>query len=544
QAGNGLDLWGATLYDFYHVRALPSVPGYIKISTGSKLTNVMKAFDELSTAKDQLAWAEREESPKEIPAWDPAEAIDCYERRVHLGCFNAYSLRKEVREAAVKSGTTWRSSGPENPCRPFPLQRGVPLHLLPKKLHVHDPWNLLSVNFYNIHPKEAWSSKEDVIHTYLLSLPSASREAADEASKAAAAEEDAVKEQTIMLLPQEEAGETNEPAIIAVLPKRPRNLTEVPEAHLYISPKGRLGEGHHSVVYRAEWELPRDLFCKSTICRPCVEEKVEGTSSSSAMEVDSSASQRKVGEVIIEEMHIPGETIHSPRSPATVTHPRVVRTTSYKGVTVQIYADVPWQNPSFPETMCKHRTALCKPVPRTAVCEVAAKLSLEHDQHLAREASNYVKFPAHFFQHWNGYNVVPPLHNPTPVGAVVPQFYGYYVPETTPSEYRSPILLIEHCGEPVEPKKLCEDDREECAALLFRFHYAGWLHESFAARNIVVQYGLPTTFPLERALKPTPSFRLIDFGRSREYDSSSERQAEEQVALMLFDLHHFHRPSP
>ena len=38
-------------------------------------------------------------------------------------------------------------------------------------------------------------------------------------------------------------------------------------------------------------------------------------------------------------------------------------------------------------------------------------------------------FPDHMFEHWNGYNVIPPLTEPTPVGAVVPQFYGFYVPE-------------------------------------------------------------------------------------------------------------------
>jgi len=73
---------------------------------------------------------------------------------------------------------------------------------------------------------------------------------------------------------------------------------------------------------------------------------------------------------------------------------------------------------------------------------------------------DYQKFPKHLFEHWNGYNVVPPLDNPTPVGAVVPQFYGMYVPEWNEKRgYLSPIMLLEYCGIPVEPDHLIVDDR-------------------------------------------------------------------------------------
>jgi hypothetical protein len=118
--------------------------------------------------------------------------------------------------------------------------------------------------------------------------------------------------------------------------------------------------------------------------------------------------------------------------------------------------------------------------------------------------------------------VIEPL--PHPVGAVVPQYYGYYVSEDTGDRseknevYLSPILLLENCGVPVDPETLGIDDREECASLFFRFHHANWVHGSVAPRNVVVQHGPDLTEPPGRREIATKSFRLIDFGRSHESD--------------------------
>ncbi|KAI6111556.1 hypothetical protein EDD16DRAFT_1433656, partial [Pisolithus croceorrhizus] len=157
---------------------------------------------------------------------------------------------------------------------------------------------------------------------------------------------------------------------------------------------------------------------------------------------------------------------------------------------------------------------------------------IQHDVHLAREAQNYQAFPQHFFQHWNGYNLVRPIRNPVPLHAVVPQFYGYYKPveeirgenasQSQPPPYLSPILLLEHCGQPIHLSSLSEDDLEECASLCLRFNQAGWLHESIALRNVLVQPGLPTQWPIERDNSrdnsrydpEIHSSRLIGFGRS------------------------------
>uniref|UniRef100_A0A0W0GEJ5 Protein kinase domain-containing protein n=1 Tax=Moniliophthora roreri TaxID=221103 RepID=A0A0W0GEJ5_MONRR len=80
--------------------------------------------------------------------------------------------------------------------------------------------------------------------------------------------------------------------------------------------------------------------------------------------------------------------------------------------------------------------------------------------------------------------------------------------------YFSPLLLLEDCGDPIDPEKLNLDDRHECAALLFRFHHHGWTHGSFFPRNILMRRGDHADYPMERSEKDK-RFRLIDFGRSR-----------------------------
>ena len=116
---------------------------------------------------------------------------------------------------------------------------------------------------------------------------------------------------------------------------------------------------------------------------------------------------------------------------------------------------------SVPGKYCEHQPKR-QDAPTTFQVEVAAKLSIQHDDHLVREARNYQKFPAHFYEHSTGYNVFPPLHDPTPATALVPQFYGYYEPEDEDEDrYLSPILLVEKCGKSLDDglKGLDMDDR-------------------------------------------------------------------------------------
>lgn len=790
EAGNGLDLWGATLYDFYHVRRLPNVPNYITNSTGSRLAKWMRQVGEL-TAKDELYWADKEEDPREIPVADIGELIRCSDMRVRLGIYDQYSTRKEVREKA-KSGFSGSSyiaeitdegnpvapvgdqddniginqkeeavqaanqdvegdktttvqlneatqageagetlpekcadQPTDEPAVPLPsidspfhpdhypsphpfipcahdrrpvLQQRIPLHLLPKKLYVHDPWNKLSIDESDADHETPWLSKvanRRVVRTYSLSLAPEGKEAALKAQKLAEiAEDEATQKGGLMhIFPSNKEGPTEEPLIEIILPPRPRRRTQLEEAHLYLAPRA-VGSGNHSVVHSVEWELPRDLFMDARICKTCVEldarrqiQKlkddgkweellknpvgkpeetpeagsvlVTGTESSQA-----SGSKRTVGHVTIEEHQLPEVTAsfispddelldrpsgeNSADAPAptsggdppansssdsaqtndaktdvemdavdgqglepgakveqdevpdvemkvdeiqdsekpsalapgvdkgkckeepeqdhgdeeqadseeesegeeseeeqseeeifTVEPPRVVRIASYSGPALRIHTSVKWRSPW---DSCGHDGSGSGTVPRTATVIVVAKLSIEHDHHLAREANNYQSFPDHFFQHWNGYNVMPPLHDPVPVGALCPQFYGYYTPDdptdgTSRPNYLSPILLLEYCGTEIDPDELCIDDKQECASLVFRFHHAGWLHESFAARNILWQQGKPTEWPIQRPYS-TKSFRLIDFGRSRKLDSSLTRATEEDTALRLLHLLH------
>ncbi|KAG9308453.1 hypothetical protein JVU11DRAFT_11792 [Chiua virens] len=644
EAGNGVQFWGATLYDFYFVRRMPDNDHFLTISTGSKLTKVMKEFGELDHAADQISLAAREPEPVEILAWDPAQAITAHERRI----FARFCTPKQTANTpepieqadmqGIDSDATGGTKNPVSDCvqegksesvnsadeantqskqipsdvsvespfhpshypppwplvpfenpSPYPLQRRIPIHLLPKKLYVHDPWKLANTAWHH-HDLEggdrSWSSKSDHVRTYTLSLPCRSQEMVEDTARMAAIAEGILVEtrEGVIIPPQQETeGPTEQPAIRAFLPKRPRKPTEVPEAHLYISPAAQLGNGNHSVVYEAELELPRDLFCERTYCQTCLDEQIDvevnrlkesgewdrllnehATKKADLSAHDSSSSSsssvqlppRHVGFVSVKDECQPLETVSLTTDPMAkddgpnhlLSDPVINRSITYEGLAIPVYPNIQWQTPSLPDTICKHQAEKMKPVPQTARFRVAAKLSLPYDPHLKREAHNYLEFPGHFFEHWSGYNVVPPIHDPTPVGAVVPQFFGYYEPEepsTMKDGFLSPILLVEHCGRPISIQELSIDDRHECAALLFRFHYAGWLHESFAERNILMQKGHPTCSPLEETDDPyyrhrEHSFRLIDFGRSVKRGGKVGASAvEEMNGKKLFGIMEF-----
>ena len=335
------------------------------------------------------------------------------------------------------------------------------------------------------------------------------------------------------------------------------------EAHLYLSPTAKLGRGHHSVVYKAELELPRDLFVEPTLCNTCVHEELEKemgalkrsgrwqsmlAEASRRVPEGSSIDNSSDGGTNNEdyEMSVPldrnkefiilqctdSESKPSPQPPNL--SPSGAGGDTSRAIRVDC-PHIQWQSASDPSTICKHCHST-PATPRTATFQVAAKLSPQYDPHLKWEAKIYQKFPEHFFQNWSGYNLVPQLCNPVPVNAIVPQFYGYYVPEWDETDtvadddytdhdaypygksYQSPILLLEHCGTQLDPTALSEDEREECASLVLRFNHAGWLHESVAERNMLMQK-VPASATTAQCMS-TPrrelSFRLIDFGWSRE----------------------------
>ena len=127
---------------------------------------------------------------------------------------------------------------------------------------------------------------------------------------------------------------------------------------------------------------------------------------------------------------------------------------------------------------------------RTGQCTVAAKLAQARctaHRLLHNEADIYNAFPKHAQEEYCGLNIVPPCFRyPVPVGAIVPKFFGFYEPVTDPArrsgvhrgcsenrpcsvDWMSPILLMEECGEPVEPRKFTADQRYVPLLSLCRF---------------------------------------------------------------------------
>ena len=624
EAPNGIRNWGATLYDFYHVEPSPDAPNRSVVASGSLTAASMRQIGELDAAIDELEWADREEDPRELSETDTQKLIEAHECRVHTGMYNHFSAVDEVRalaiasrdkqqplgekdvdvdlQSAAKEDSNVVASTPtdkrngiasvlmqgrpvpspfhpshypapwpfvpfENPDPPILLRKRLPFHLLPETLYVHDPYNLLSVDrssdYSDVLPTE-WLEKQPKVFKYKLCLTTSVREDVSRARK----ESEEQKKRHILRVhgfSPTQADSTQDLFTYEItLPTKPPSLSRVDEAHLYLSPTARLGHGNHSVVYRAELELPRDLFVESTLCNTCVYEELEkelgalkrsgrwqkmlaeaGQRVPEGSNIDNSSDGGTGYETSVpldpnEELIIL-QCTNSESKPSP--QPPDLSPSGAGGDTpCAIRVDCPriqWQSASDPSTLCKHRHSTAA-TPRTATFQVAAKLSQQYDPHVGAEARNYQKFPEHIFQNWSGYNLVPPLRNPVPVNAIVPQFYGYYVPEWDAIglhayPYLSPILLLEHCGTQLDPTALSLDDREECASLVLRFNHAGWLHDSVAKRNMLVQKvpASASTSTPKREL----SFRLIDFGWSwEEYEGSSEFDHEGQRAQNMCKL--------
>src|SRR5271156_3658813 len=69
-APNGLDLWGATLYDFYRVKSIPSGSDDLTVSTGSMIAASMRELGEIEWARNEIAWADEEQEPHEVFPYD------------------------------------------------------------------------------------------------------------------------------------------------------------------------------------------------------------------------------------------------------------------------------------------------------------------------------------------------------------------------------------------------------------------------------------------------------------------------------------------
>ncbi|KAI0064460.1 hypothetical protein BV25DRAFT_1852231, partial [Artomyces pyxidatus] len=126
RAGNGLELWGATLLDFYTFHRIADNFHSVTYSTGSKLAAWARSVGELDAAEDEIAWADEEEDPVELHPCDISKLVEALETRIRFGFGDPWPL--------VPFTTS-----------PPPLQQRIPYHLLPKKLIVHDPDGVLFV---------------------------------------------------------------------------------------------------------------------------------------------------------------------------------------------------------------------------------------------------------------------------------------------------------------------------------------------------------------------------------------------------------------
>ncbi|KZP17977.1 hypothetical protein FIBSPDRAFT_864368 [Athelia psychrophila] len=590
------------------MRPMPSNWHAVTQTSGSRAAAAVREVGELGWATVGIRCADEEVEPVIVEPSDIGIEIERAEA-AEAGSMSGKSMPPTAQTAMGCAAADedsdsifHRSKYPAPwPLIPFTSEKTPTIHqklklqLLPQKLFVHDPWKLIFVNGSESQteteangdggreeekeepgkkePKKRqdagakWTAKEDIVHVYNLQLSEAN--AAYLKSDGMRAELAKLPSATIKAK-DDGSGSGITPEIIAqVITQRPH---VVPEGHLYISPAHKIGVGHHSVVYEAEWELSRPALIPSEFCLEClVEEVVEkmqgkhmrgefpyencyGATQRSAyrageipkMDPSVAASIRWSEQVIPEMTVVMPQPGKDDKSQQYFTRPsEVIRTQHYEGPKVALDLDVKWQIPAN-GTFCAHLKAPAREL-HTAKVRVAAKLSIEHDLHLGREAERYQSFPQHLSEHWSGYNIIPPLQNPVPLGAVVPQFYGYYVPETqtessgTKVPYLSPIMLLENCGVPVDPETLDEDDIEECSSLFYRLHEAGYAHNSIAARNMVVQPGPLSELPEKRGRDGTKSFRLIDFGRTERMESSRERKGEERETQRLFHSGPFKR---
>ncbi|OSD01006.1 hypothetical protein PYCCODRAFT_1370075, partial [Trametes coccinea BRFM310] len=153
---------------------------------------------------------------------------------------------------------------------------------------------------------------------------------------------------------------------------------------------------------------------------------------------------------------------------------------------------------------------------------------------LWQEARMYNTFPKEFMEDTVRTVEVPrDIQRTEVIPAVVPKFFGFYVPvlpngevfresherscgryndATCSVDWPTPILLVEECGNPIEPWYLEREQRYEIHNLWGRLHNLGFFHGSPYPRNMLVQPG-PLSAPREQRSMDSPSFRIIDFGR-------------------------------
>ncbi|PPQ68571.1 hypothetical protein CVT24_005583 [Panaeolus cyanescens] len=540
-APGDLQLWGETLDNFHTTVRVPHNKGNeyinghsITYTTSSKMLGWCEEHNEhYGLAADDMREARKEGNPKVIEPYDIVKLIRQHEKAAFKNALEpSLQLVPSPRYPMPWPRVPFSSDTAKWPKPPM-LEKLLPLSSLPKTLIVHDPWDAVDAELQS--RRHTWKQPMNGSKAlrYRLQLSKAGEMRVKEEIKAVEGKKEAdrkiletfladphtrnqMPENGLIILAQDEEGNDVDTAIFCLLSAPPAVDPNEP-AHLRIAPSHYLGSGHHSVLYDSEYEVPRGLLVPPRFCESCVFETAVR---------------------ILEEDDTISHVIKDPASGDDVqfyrcTPERLLQMWSpYKGPFRVVPVDVDYFKP-FDEP-CKHFASTPEEMrmPPTATVRVAAKLSSEGDNHLKAEAQNYEGFPLFFFQHWSGFVIPQGNSFPVPVGAITPQYYGYYVFDTAIDEddpiaegplpevedeegedkvpYRSAILLMELCGEPIDAKELSLDDS------------AGWMHHSIYQRNIVRKPGPIHASPEERLANSKKyggkgddwNFRIIDFGRS------------------------------
>lgn len=261
-------------------------------------------------------------------------------------------------------------------------------------------------------------------------------------------------------------------------PETPRPSSS--RANVYVHPHDKKGVGHHSAVYSVEMEFPRTAFVSPLMmCPICVEADALKQLKEGLLDQSSNLKGRWVIKgvgnepptVALEdgEAYWMGENTYEEK-------------VEYEGPFRVIKSRVPWENPDLGPMQCMHNRMRWSQYltgrPRSCKFRVVAKTETVKDGHLQREAEHYQSFPKEFFTRYSGYHIIAPaIQRPTPVGPLVPQFYGYYEPEKEEEEeekkdghveeegsgakrWNSPLLLVEDCGTPIWESKLDSTDEK------------------------------------------------------------------------------------
>ncbi|KAF7311562.1 hypothetical protein MKEN_01058800 [Mycena kentingensis (nom. inval.)] len=574
QTPNGL-IWGATLYDFYYYRPMADCGSYLATTSGSRLAAKMRQLGELDAAKNEIAWADKEPQPQQLVLPEqigldiiPREGMVWTAREQSDERHHVRSLRPKDQELAYEIPLPPPSDAahlditeikPENYPGPWPLvpfsqaERGqgikletlIPYSLFPKELVVHDPWNLLAMRKAD-NPDAAWTEMTDITHIYTLSpLTKLGKAKCAQQEQLYNSAMDRGISEDVLIFPTDTNAAVDDslpfmPPIRVKVPPYPHKK-ETPAAHLYLSPTHKAGTGNHSDVFYAEWELPRSLLVPDELCRGCINDEIAAMRKSGEL--------AKLAKEVVEKARAEADpedkrefgyaekTVYTPASymvdengvPQNVIEPESQkRHCVYEGPMVEIETKVQWQTPQRGRNCIhlvnKYGMFLINPAPPTATVRVCAKLSKQGDRHLEREAKVYQALPAHLAEHYSGYNIVRPSREPVPVGAVVPQFYGYYLPPD--------------CGRQVEPAQLNADQKKECWSLMYRLHDADWVQQSVATRNILMQTGPLTVaqgWMRDMGAGEDLRFRIIDFGRARYVGPPAEEGEEDVYADVRLD---------